>query len=263
MAGFGFNGFGFKAVKGRGRRFTPASLFATGEQGAWYDPSDLSSMFQDDLGTTAAAVDSPVGRINDKSGRGNHATQATAAARPILRQDAGGSRYLEFDGVDDRLVAAAAVANAEAWCAIAVHWTGGSGFLRMLSLAATGATDHGTLTGVAFQSRANSGDLFDIEANAVRSARFTATVSTNLVIQSTVSGTNRRVRIDVAVPITATGQADMAINSTRLSLGAGLTATGEDFFMAGRIHGAIIRAGQPADDAKTITYLAGKQGRAL
>ena len=32
--------------------FDPASLFANGEQGAVYDPSDLSTLFQDDGGTT-------------------------------------------------------------------------------------------------------------------------------------------------------------------------------------------------------------------
>lgn len=35
---------------------------------------------------------------------GNHATQATAASRPVLRQTAGGLYYLEFDGTDDFLV---------------------------------------------------------------------------------------------------------------------------------------------------------------
>jgi hypothetical protein len=48
-----------------------------------------------------------VGKILDKSGRGNHATQATSASRPILRQDANGKYYLFFDGVDDSLATAA------------------------------------------------------------------------------------------------------------------------------------------------------------
>ena len=65
--------------------FSPASLFAAGEQGVWYDPSDFSTMFQDSAGTTpVTAVEQPVGRILDKSGRGNTATQATAASRPVL-----------------------------------------------------------------------------------------------------------------------------------------------------------------------------------
>ena len=41
--------------------------------------------------------------MRDKSGRGNHASQATAASRPIFR-DVGGLRYLECDGVDDGMV---------------------------------------------------------------------------------------------------------------------------------------------------------------
>lgn len=67
-------------------RFSPASLFAAGEPGVWYDPSDMSTLFQDAAGTTpVTAVEQPVGRMLDKSGRGNHASQATTTARPILR----------------------------------------------------------------------------------------------------------------------------------------------------------------------------------
>ena len=91
--------------------FSPRQLFARGEPGAWYDPSDLGSLFQDSGGTIAAAVDAPVGRINDKSGRGNHAVQTAAGARPMLRRDGGGRLYLEGDGVDDWLRAQFAIAQ--------------------------------------------------------------------------------------------------------------------------------------------------------
>jgi hypothetical protein len=68
-----------------GQAFSPSSLFAAGEQGAWYDPSNLSTMFQDSAGTTpVTAVEQSVGLILDQSGRGNNATQATAASRPML-----------------------------------------------------------------------------------------------------------------------------------------------------------------------------------
>ena len=64
--------------------FGPASLFTGGQQGVWYDPSDLNTLFQDSAGTTpVTAAGQPVGRMLDKSGRGNHATQATAGSRPI------------------------------------------------------------------------------------------------------------------------------------------------------------------------------------
>jgi hypothetical protein len=82
-----------------------SALFAAGEQGAWYDPSDFSTLYQDSAGTTpVTAVGQPVGRILDKSGKGNHATQPTAASRPVLQQDSNGLAYLAFDGVDDFLV---------------------------------------------------------------------------------------------------------------------------------------------------------------
>ncbi len=48
--------------------FDPASLFASGEQGLWYDVSDFSTLFQDAAGTTPViAVEQPVGLILDKS----------------------------------------------------------------------------------------------------------------------------------------------------------------------------------------------------
>lgn len=84
--------------------FSPLSLFNYNTQGVWYDPSDFSTMFQDSAGTTpVTAVEQPVGKILDKSGRGNHAIQATSTKRPILRQDAFGKYYLAFDGIDDAL----------------------------------------------------------------------------------------------------------------------------------------------------------------
>lgn len=82
------------------------SLFANNEQGFVYDPNDLSTMFQDSVGTVpVTGAGQAVGLILDKSGRGNHARQTTSASRPILQLDAiTGVYYLEFDGVDDRLV---------------------------------------------------------------------------------------------------------------------------------------------------------------
>jgi hypothetical protein len=73
----------------------PARLFAASEQGAWFDPSDASTVFTDTAGTTPASIGQAVARINDKSGNGNHATQATSGARPIwARVPAGGRRNL-------------------------------------------------------------------------------------------------------------------------------------------------------------------------
>lgn len=81
----------------------PATIFQAGNTGAWYDPSDLSTLFQNSNGTTAVTqAGDPVGYMADKSGNGNHAIQATAGMRPTL-QGAAGGWYLQFDGVDDKL----------------------------------------------------------------------------------------------------------------------------------------------------------------
>ena len=85
--------------------YSPLSLFANGENGAWYDPSDLTTLFQDAAGTIPVTTDGdPVGLMLDKSGNDNHASQATASNRPIYRTD-GTLHWLEFDGVDDLMVA--------------------------------------------------------------------------------------------------------------------------------------------------------------
>jgi len=81
--------------------FSIADLFASSEQGAWYDPSDLSTLFQDSAGTTpVTTAGQPVGLMLDNSGNGNHATQATAARR--LTYQTGPARAT-IDKVDDRL----------------------------------------------------------------------------------------------------------------------------------------------------------------
>lgn len=82
-----------------------ARLFAGSAQGFAYDFNDLSAMYQDAAGTVPAAVGQPVGRVLDKSGRGNHLSQSVSASRPTLRRNATtNAYYLEFDGVDDFLV---------------------------------------------------------------------------------------------------------------------------------------------------------------
>ena len=91
-------GFDFAST---GTPFSPKSLFTEGKQGAWYDPSDLSTMFQDAAGTIPVTADGdPVALMRDKSGNGNHAVQTTSAARPVYKTD-GISHWLAFDGVDD------------------------------------------------------------------------------------------------------------------------------------------------------------------
>ena len=85
-----------------GGAFSPASL----NPSVWYDPSDLATVWEDSARTTPASVNGVVGALDDKSGNGRHATQATTANKPILRLTSG-LYYLEFDGTDDFLSTAA------------------------------------------------------------------------------------------------------------------------------------------------------------
>lgn len=63
MLQLGIRGLGIARFK-----FNPLSWFLKGEQGAWYDPSDLTTLFQDSAGTTpVTAMEQPVGLMLDKS----------------------------------------------------------------------------------------------------------------------------------------------------------------------------------------------------
>lgn len=78
---------------------------------AWYDPSDLTTLFTDTAGTTpVTAHGDVVARINDKSGNGLHMTQSTASFRPLY-QESGGLKFLLFDGTNDHMDSASALSN--------------------------------------------------------------------------------------------------------------------------------------------------------
>jgi hypothetical protein len=67
MLQLGIRGLGIARFK-----FNPRNWFAKGEQGAWYDPSDLTTLFQESSGVTPMAAvgtvaDQPVGLMLDKS----------------------------------------------------------------------------------------------------------------------------------------------------------------------------------------------------
>ena len=70
-----------------------------------YDPTDISSLFQDSAGTTPVTSDSdPVGRVADLSGNGFNALQPTTANKPAYRS---ATQDIEYDGVDDFMETAA------------------------------------------------------------------------------------------------------------------------------------------------------------
>jgi hypothetical protein len=87
--------------------WSPSELLTGASQLAYYDPSDLTTLFQDSAGTTPVTADGQsVRRVLDKSGNGNHLTQANIANAPLYKTS-GGLHWLQFDGTDDFLVSAA------------------------------------------------------------------------------------------------------------------------------------------------------------
>lgn len=70
-----------------GGSFSPATLFAAaGSRGFFYDLSDYGTQFTDTTGTTGVTgVGQSLARVNDKSGLGNHATQAAAGSRALTQ----------------------------------------------------------------------------------------------------------------------------------------------------------------------------------
>lgn len=86
----------------RGSSWSPAELFANGEQGGAWDFVTPSRLYQDAEGTLpVTSFGNPIGLAMDLSPNGNHLRQQTTAARPTFTAD--GALH---DGVDDFLMAA-------------------------------------------------------------------------------------------------------------------------------------------------------------
>ena len=82
--------------------FSPASLFAGGQEGLLLEAFDIGTLSQTISGTTPVTVaNDPIGYFGDKSGNDNHATQTTAARPPTYQT---GPARAKFDKVDDRLL---------------------------------------------------------------------------------------------------------------------------------------------------------------
>jgi hypothetical protein len=151
-----------------------AQLFGSGEQGAMYIPQPQlhgqQVLYQDAAGTVPVMSDGdPVGLMLDVSGNDNHATQGTSAARPLYRTD-GTLHWLEFDGVDDSLTAAA-FQHAAAWRA----------FAAAMNLSSTGSVFDSVSQ--AQQIRNISGDFGCVRYSAAGDA---SVLTTNVAVGASV-----------------------------------------------------------------------------
>jgi hypothetical protein len=232
-------------------------------------------MFQDAAGTIPAAVDAPVGRINDKSGRGNHLTQATAAAQPMLRRDPTSALlYLEFDGVDDWLDGGTGLGlgmgTQGLFCVLAARLGAASNqFICGRTRAASAAgrwsllKEAGALS--AYQDMAAVGANKSVAFSATDDRLWTGKLHRN-------AGSNRlRLNgVTQSPDVAHTAESTDWTSVHRFTVGglrnADDTAMFAGYFLAGRVYGIIIkRAASPSDTeiSSSETFLAGKSGVVL
>ncbi len=78
--------------------WTPARLFYdTNANGAWFDPSDMTTLFQDAAMTIPVTASGQlVGAMRDKSGRNNHVYQTDNSKRPTFTIDANDLHSITF-----------------------------------------------------------------------------------------------------------------------------------------------------------------------
>lgn len=252
-----------------GGSWSPTSLFAASEVGVWYDPSDLSTMFQDSAGTTPVTADGqPVGKILDKSGRGNHATQATAAKRPVYKTS-GGLHWLQFDGVDDALATGAidfsATDEMSVFSGVTRSVDTSSRTVYELSAAADNAATYpgsfmlrGPQGGVANFQFVFTGSISKTQTPTTTSAPFTAVLHQGFKIASDSFG----YRLNGAGATTSSDLGAGNIGNYPLYIGG---RAGTSLYLSGNIYSLIVR--NKVSTTKEITsaesYVAGKSGVVL
>jgi hypothetical protein len=240
-----------------------ASLFANGEQGLWLDPSDLSTMFQDDGGTTPAAVDAVVGLIRDKSGRGNHAPQTSSGNRPILRFS-GGLYYLEFDGSDDFLVTSS------------IDFSGGDKISVFASVYKASDAAVGSVVGLSSAPQTNTGtfELFAPANAGTANFAFRSRGSSSATPSPTghaapltrvltglgdISGDSATIYVDGIATVSSADQGTGNYGNSPIYIGA---RGGTSNRFNGRLYGLIVRAGVTIQPqlAQVQRYLGIKSG---
>ncbi|SIO11886.1 hypothetical protein [Vannielia litorea] len=174
---------------------------------AWYDPSDLSTLFQDAAGTLpVTSAGDPVGLMQDKSGNGRHMSQASAVARPLYQTD-GTLHWLAFNGSNASLSAAA------------FDW-GGAQALVMLAI--TKLTD--TSTCCVLETSANSNSHAGTLAVFAPSAQHGAGVLEFRVRGSGAGETLKSLGHPVPGAFLLTGLADLAAQTASLRVDGATTA---------------------------------------
>lgn len=230
---------------------SPASFAA---EGAWYDPSDGSTLWSDTARTTPAVVDGPVRAIDDKSGNGHHLI-LEGSEPGTWRQDDGASWIDigdEFSPTTSYAVTGVTlVADNAYWvCGGFRDWEDdsgatsntlialdeGSGSDRIFSIARQNDSSglEGQVQFVPF-SNTGSGASFTSAADGVRA-------NDDLTFGLHVNGTAATGYWNGVQAGTATVATVPDTGASRVRLGGNATLTANSY-LTGRFYGAIIRAG--------------------
>lgn len=251
-----------------GYAFSPGDLFERGEQGVWFDPSDMTTLFQDDAGVTpVTAAGQAVGRILDKSGRGNHAIQAVAGSRPILR-NSGALWWLEFDGVDDFMATGSvAFVSDKMLIGAAIRKTSDAAVGAVMEFSAAIGSNNGTFNmlapGAAAAATVQTGMKGTIRKDVSTTAIFPAPVTLVAAGQGDIAaGTSRILVNDVQRMADATGLGTGTFGNFPLYIGM---RAGTSLPFVGNLYGLIVREtlSTNAEVTGMSRYLGSKSGVAI
>jgi hypothetical protein len=226
---------------------------------AWWDPSDLSTLFSDVDGTVPAVVDGNVVYMADKTGNGRYFV--TDGAGPILRLS-GGVYYLEFGGSVDMFTDAGVntlLTKAEYDVYMAVRVNSGTNDATPYNNAAIWQ-DGDQYVGTFYKSSGTAQAYNYDNAPDFKEADVALTASTDVVLQSRLdSGFIRIAKDGGAFTSTATSDTQTQDSNVLLFKGASTHR------ITGRFYGGVMgkSALKSADRARMITFLGAKQGRTL
>ena len=242
--------------------FSPSALFAGGTEGAWFDPSDIDTLFQDSAGTTpVTASGQPVGKMLDKSGNGNHATQAISAKRPIYTEGSG-LAWLAFDGVGDFMAVADVSGMRQSIMTFFIGVDPLSLSLREDWFASGNSRAYSTNNYILGNSASAFQTLGRTPATIVTQGSMTA--NTKVIVSARSDGTNINSRINGVAQTTAA--LTLGTNDTSgFTLGASKTDEVYNHFKQMNMYGLIVRGStsSAAEIASTEDYLAAKSGVTL
>ena len=238
--------------------FSPAQF---GSQIAgWWDATDLNAVFSDTAMTTRASFGQGVAAIRDKGAGGNHLTQSTGTACPLLQSGGG----VLFDGTDDFLENSdsAGLPNGTTPCEIfalvrqdalvadataraIISYGGGS--------AATRRTLQRNVSSSNNRIQAIAGDN-----SGTGLAQYTAEAFSGVhVAHAVVGATATTIALNGGTPVSAS--VSVNTGSTRIRLGA-LTATTAANFWNGAMGEVIVTTAlSTADRTSMVSYLLAKR----